>query len=296
MSEPVIVLAFSGGLDTSYALVLLREQGWNVLTAHIDTGGGHSTAREAVADRARELGAARHISVDAREELYSRIISYAIKANYLRNGGYPSCVGAERLVQAEKVVGVALANNADAVGHGSTGAGADHVRYDAVIRALAPHMEIITPIRDQRLTREEESAFLRARGYEVSAKTAAYSINESLIGTTIGGVQTYGSWDYLPEAAWTCTRSIDDAPAKGVGGDRVRPRRGRLLPDAARRANSRHRPRDTELLHTRCAQRSRRRAWRRARRSHGIYHGRQPRAGGVRSAGHAHPHRGASRA
>src|SRR6185437_5399233 len=216
MSEPVIVLAFSGGLDTSYALVLLREQGWNVLTAHIDTGGGHSTAREAVADRARELGAARHISVDAREELYSRIISYAIKANYLRNGGYPSCVGAERLVQAEKVVGVALANNADAVGHGSTGAGADHVRYDAVIRALAPHMEIITPIRDQRLTREEESAFLRARGYEVSAKTAAYSINESLIGTTIGGVQTYGSWDYLPEAAWTCTRSIDDAPAKGV--------------------------------------------------------------------------------
>src|SRR4030095_6976000 len=116
--------------------------------------------------RAEELGSAGHVVVDAREELYSRVITYAIKANYLRNGGYPSCVGAERLVQAEKVVQVALDNGADAVAHGSTGAGADHVRYDAVIRALAPQLEIVTPIRDERLTREEETDFLRGRGYQ----------------------------------------------------------------------------------------------------------------------------------
>ena len=216
MSKRTIVLAFSGGLDTSYALVLLREQGWDVLTVHVDTGGLHGGEREAVSARARQLGATEHLSCDVREELYSRVISYAIKANYLRNGGYPSCVGAERLVQAEQVVGVALRKGANAVGHGSTGAGSDHIRYDAVIRALAPHLEIVTPIRDLRLTRETETEFLRSRGYEVSARTSTYSINEGLLGTTIGGGETYGSWDYLPETAWTYTRSIDDAPDKGT--------------------------------------------------------------------------------
>jgi argininosuccinate synthase len=216
MTKRKIVLAFSGGLDTSYALVSLREQGWEVLTANIDTGGLHSGEGESVKARAVELGSAGHFIVDARDELYSRVITYGIKANYLRNGGYPSCVGAERMIQAEKVVQVALDNGADAIGHGSTGAGADHVRYDAVIRALAPHLEIVAPIRDERLTREQETDFLTSRGYPVSAKTTTYSINEGLIGTTIGGGETYGSWDYLPESAWTYTKSIDDAPAEGV--------------------------------------------------------------------------------
>ncbi|GGQ87903.1 argininosuccinate synthase [Couchioplanes azureus] len=216
MSPRTIVLAFSGGLDTSYALVSLREQGWEVLTANIDTGGLHSGEADAVRKRAEELGAARHFVVDAREELYSRVITYAIKANYLRNNGYPSCVGAERLVQAEKVVQVALDNGADAVAHGSTGAGADHVRYDSVIRALAPHLEIVTPIRDERLTREYERDYLRERGFETPEKVTTYSINEGLIGTSIGGKETYGSWDYLPEDAWTYTKSIEDAPSSGV--------------------------------------------------------------------------------
>ncbi|OJF13464.1 argininosuccinate synthase [Couchioplanes caeruleus] len=216
MSRRSIVLAFSGGLDTSYALVSLREQGWEVLTANIDTGGLHSGEADAVRKRAEELGAARHFVVDAREELYSRVITYAIKANYLRNNGYPSCVGAERLVQAEKVVQVALDNGADAVAHGSTGAGADHVRYDSVIRALAPKLEIITPIRDERLTREYERDYLSERGFETPEKVTTYSINEGLIGTSIGGKETYGSWDYLPEDAWTYTKSIEDAPASGV--------------------------------------------------------------------------------
>ena len=216
MSKRKIVLAFSGGLDTSYALVSLREQGWEVLTANIDTGGLHSGEADVVRKRAEELGAAQHFVIDAREELYSRVITYAIKANYLRNGGYPSCVGAERLVQAEKVVQAAIDNGADAVAHGSTGAGADHVRYDSVIRALAPQMEIVTPIRDERLTREYERDYLRERGFETPEKVTTYSINEGLIGTSIGGKETYGSWDYLPEDAWTYTKSIAEAPEDGV--------------------------------------------------------------------------------
>jgi argininosuccinate synthase len=216
VSKGKVVLAFSGGLDTSYLVVMLREQGWEVLTAHIDTGGLHGGDREVVAARAAELGSAEHFTVDARAELYSRVISYAIKANYLRNGGYPSCVGAERLIQAEAVVGVALRTSADAVGHGSTGAGADHVRYDAVIRALAPQLEIITPVRDEQLTRVAETEFLRSRGFQVSEKTSTYSINEGLLGTTIGGAETYGSWEYLAEDAWTYTKSAADAPAQGV--------------------------------------------------------------------------------
>ncbi|MEV6344672.1 argininosuccinate synthase [Actinoplanes sp. NPDC051851] len=216
MTKRKIVLAFSGGLDTSYALVDFREKGWDVVTANVDTGGLHSGEADVVRARAEELGAVEHHVVDARAELYDRVVTYAIKANYLRNGAYPSCVGAERLIQAEKVVGVALAVGADAVAHGSTGAGADHVRYDAVIRALAPHLEIITPVRDERLIREEEAEFLRSRGYAVSEKVKKYSINEGLIGTSIGGEETYGSWEYLPEDAWTYTKSIADAPEQGV--------------------------------------------------------------------------------
>ncbi|HET9895145.1 MAG TPA: argininosuccinate synthase [Streptosporangiaceae bacterium] len=216
MSKRKVVLAFSGGLDTSYALVLLREEGWDVVTAHVDTGGLHGGDTGAVRARAEELGSARHITIDARDDLYARVISYAIKANYLRNGGYPSCVGAERLVQAEAVVAEAIRSNAGAVAHGSTGAGADHVRYDSVIRTLAPGLEVITPIRDRALTREAESEFLRARGYHVAEKTSTYSINAGLLGTTIGGAETYGSWDYLPESAWTYTKSIADTPDIGL--------------------------------------------------------------------------------
>ncbi|BCJ41439.1 argininosuccinate synthase [Actinoplanes ianthinogenes] len=216
MTKRKIVLAFSGGLDTSYALVDFREKGWDVVTANIDTGGLHSGEAEAVKARAEELGAVEHHVVDARAELYDRVVTYAIKANYLRNGAYPSCVGAERLIQAEKVVEVALKVGATGIAHGSTGAGADHVRYDAVIRALAPHLEIITPVRDERLVREEEAEFLRSRGFAVSEKVKKYSINEGLIGTSIGGEETYGSWEYLPEDAWTYTKSIADAPDEGV--------------------------------------------------------------------------------
>jgi argininosuccinate synthase len=144
--------------------------------------------------------------------LYEQFVSYILKANYLRNGVYPSCVGVERMLQAEEVTRVALERGADAIAHGSTGAGNDHVRFDAVTKALAPNLEIVGLIRDEEHTREEERDFLRDRGHPVSEITAMYSFNFGILGTTIGGEETYGSWEYLPEEAWPTTRSIARAP------------------------------------------------------------------------------------
>jgi len=144
--------------------------------------------------------------------LYDEFVSYILKANYLRNGVYPSCVGVERMLQAEEVTRVALERGADAIAHGSTGAGNDHIRFDAVTKALAPRLEIVGLIRDEAHTREEERDFLRERGHAVSDMTAKYSFNFGILGTTIGGEETYGSWEYLPEEAWPSTRSIADAP------------------------------------------------------------------------------------
>src|SRR6202046_3974228 len=160
--------------------------------------------------RARELGAVDHVVVDGRERLYDQFVSYILKANYLRNGVYPSCVGVERMLQAEEVTRVALARGADVIAHGSTGAGNDHVRFDAVTKALAPRLEIFGLIRDEQHTREEERDFLRERGHPVSDITAKYSFNFGILGTTIGGEETYGSWEYLPEEAWPTTRSVSD--------------------------------------------------------------------------------------
>jgi argininosuccinate synthase len=211
MPDRSIVLAFSGGLDTSYCLVALADGGERVTTVTVNTGGFNGAAIDELAERARSLGAVEHVVVDGRARLYEQFITYVLKANYLRNGVYPSCVGVERMLQAEEVTRVALERDADAVAHGSTGAGNDHVRFDAVTKALAPALEIIAPIRDQEHTREQERDFLRSRGHAVSDITASYSINSGILGTTIGGQETYGSWEYLPEEAWPRTRSIADA-------------------------------------------------------------------------------------
>ncbi|HLH65927.1 MAG TPA: argininosuccinate synthase domain-containing protein [Solirubrobacteraceae bacterium] len=215
MTEPRgrhFVLAFSGGLDTSYCLAVLVDRGERVTTVTVDTGGFSAEELERIRERARQLGAAEHLVVDGRARLYEQFVSYILKADYLRNGVYPSCVGVERMLQAEEVTRVALERGADAIAHGSTGAGNDHVRFDAVARALAPALEIHGLIRDERRTREEERDFLRARGHAVSDLSAAYSFNFGILGTTIGGEETYGSWEYLPEQAWPTTRSVADAP------------------------------------------------------------------------------------
>ena len=210
------VLAFSGGLDTSYCLAVLVDRGERVTTVTVNTGGFPPEELAEIDARARVLGAAEHVVVDGRARLYEQFVSYIIKADYLRNGVYPSCVGVERMLQAEEVTKVALERGADAIAHGSTGAGNDHVRFDAVTKALAPRLEIHGMIRDEQHTREEERDFLRARGHAVSDITAKYSFNFGILGTTIGGEETYGSWEYLPEDAWPTTRSIADAPDEAV--------------------------------------------------------------------------------
>jgi argininosuccinate synthase len=206
------VLAFSGGLDTSYGLAVLVDRGELVTTVTVNTGGFDAAELADIETRASALGATEHVVVDGRARLFEQFVSYILKANYLRNGVYPSCVGVERMLQAEEVTRVALERGADAIAHGSTGAGNDHVRFDAVTKALAPKLEIVGLIRDESHTREEERDFLRERGHPVSELTAKYSFNFGILGTTIGGEETYGSWEYLPEEAWPMTRSIVDAP------------------------------------------------------------------------------------
>jgi argininosuccinate synthase len=206
------VLAFSGGLDTSYGLAVLVDRGELVTTVTVNTGGFDAAELADIQTRAAALGATEHVVIDGRARLFEQFVSYILKANYLRNGVYPSCVGVERMLQAEEVTRVALARGADAIAHGSTGAGNDHVRFDAVTKALAPNLEIVGLIRDESHTREEERDFLRERGHPVSEITAMYSFNFGILGTTIGGEETYGSWKYLPEEAWPTTKSIADAP------------------------------------------------------------------------------------
>ncbi len=216
MPGRTFVLAFSGGLDTSYGLAVLVDRGEQVTTVTVNTGGFNAADLADIETRAAALGATEHIVVDGRARLFEQFVSYILKANYLRNGVYPSCVGVERMLQAEEVTRVALERGADAIAHGSTGAGNDHVRFDAVTKALAPSLEIVDLIRDESHTREEERDFLRDRGHPVSEITAKYSFNVGILGTTIGGEETYGSWEYLPEAAWPSTRSIADAPDRAV--------------------------------------------------------------------------------
>ncbi|HZE03908.1 MAG TPA: argininosuccinate synthase domain-containing protein [Solirubrobacteraceae bacterium] len=206
------VLAFSGGLDTSYGLAVLVDRGEQVTTVTVNTGGFDADELRDIETRAQALGASEHVVVDGRARLFHEFVSYILKANYLRNGVYPSCVGVERMLQAEEVTRVALQRGADAIAHGSTGAGNDHVRFDAVTKALAPKLAIEGLIRDEEHTREEERDFLRDRGHPVSEITAMYSFNFGILGTTIGGEETYGSWEYLPEEAWPTTRSIAEAP------------------------------------------------------------------------------------
>jgi argininosuccinate synthase len=209
-----LVLAFSGGLDTSFCAVWLRETtGAEVVTVCIDTGGFAPGELARVEQRARSLGVRDHRTVDGKKAVYDRFVSYLIKGNCLRGGVYPMCVGAERVVQAEETVRVAKAVGARAVAHGSTGAGNDQVRFDVAIRALAPDLEIHAPVRALNWSREQESGYLKEHGFDVPAKTVAYSINVGLFGTTIGGRETHDSWAMPPEAAYTATVSPDAATA-----------------------------------------------------------------------------------
>ncbi len=197
-----VVLAFSGGLDTSFCVIHLREQGYEVTSVTVNTGGFSTEELQRIESLSPKLGAIAHHTIDAREELFDRYLRYLIYGNVLRGNLYPLSVSAERVAQATKVVAAAKTIGATALAHGSTGAGNDQVRFDVAFRALAPELELITPIRTLALSRSEERAFLGKHGFEFPEKIEHYSVNEGMWGTSVGGRETLDSWSPLPEAAF----------------------------------------------------------------------------------------------
>ena len=198
-----VVLAFSGGLDTSFAAKYLSEDlGYEVHTAIANTGGFSTQELELIEKRAMALGAVSHASLDVTKDYYEKSIRYMIAGNVLRNGTYPISVSSERIFQAIAIIEYAKKIGADAVAHGSTGAGNDQVRFDLTFQILAPEIEIITPTRDMTLTREYEIDYLRSHGIDADYKKMEYSINKGLWGTSIGGKETLHSGQTLPESAY----------------------------------------------------------------------------------------------
>ena len=204
MPKPPIVLAYSGGLDTSYCAVYLSAvRGYDVHAVLVNTGGFTDGEIEQIGQRARQLGAVHFESIDARPKYYEDCLRYLIAGNVLRGGLYPMSVSAERMFQALEIIGYANRIGARAIAHGSTGAGNDQVRFDYAFQVLGPSdLEIVTPIRDQRLSREAEVAFLAEHGHAFDAAKAKYSINRGLWGTSVGGAETLTSHLGLPEEAW----------------------------------------------------------------------------------------------
>lgn len=210
-----VVLAFSGGLDTSYLLRRFVEEGHEVIALTVDTGGFPAEEKAQIARRAAELGAARYELIDGRQRVYDDHIAWLIRGNARRGGTYPLCVGAERVVQARVIAEQAQALGAEAVAHGSTGAGNDQIRFDVALRTLLPGVRILTPIRDERITRDQSAGWLNSRGFPVSAARKDYSINQGLWGVTIGGKETHDPWQSVPDHVWPTTADPATAPAGG---------------------------------------------------------------------------------
>src|SRR5688572_8711760 len=198
-----VVLGFSGGLDTSYCVKYLGEdKGYEVHSIIVNTGGFTADELKQIEQHAYKLGVKTHTTVDAVKGYYDRIIKYLIYGNVLKNNTYPLSVSAERLSQALHIAEHAQKLKADAVAHGSTGAGNDQVRFDMIFHIMIPGVEIITPIRDLKLSREEEIKYLQQKGVDMNFAKAMYSINKGLWGTSVGGKETLSSKGMLPEEAW----------------------------------------------------------------------------------------------
>lgn len=203
MERKKVVLAFSGGLDTSFAVKYLTEDcGYDVYTAIANTGGFSTDELAAIERRAIELGAVSHATLDVTHQYYEKSIRYMIFGNILRNGTYPISVSSERIFQAIAIIEYAKKIGAHAVAHGSTSAGNDQVRFDLTFEILAPEIEIITPTRDMNLTREYEIDYLKKHGFVADFKKMEYSINKGLWGTSVGGKETLHSDQTLPEHAY----------------------------------------------------------------------------------------------
>ena len=202
MKEKVL-LAFSGGLDTSFcAMYLSQEKGYEVHTAVANTGGFSAEELKVIEDKAYRLGAVSHVTLDVTQEYYDKSIKYMVFGNVLRNGTYPISVSSERIFQAIAIINYAKEIGAEYVAHGSTGAGNDQVRFDLTFDVIAPEIKVLTPTRDMVLTREYEINYLRDHGFEADFKKMEYSINKGLWGTSIGGKETLKSEQTLPEGAY----------------------------------------------------------------------------------------------
>ena len=198
-----VVVAFSGGLDTSYCVKYLSDdRGFEVHTITVNTGGFDAEEVKAIEQRATNLGVASHKTVDETKNYYDKVIRYLVYGNVLKNNTYPLSVSAERMSQALATATYAKELGADAVAHGSTGAGNDQVRFDMIFHVLIPGVEIITPIRDLKLSREEEINYLKSKGIQMNFEKAMYSINKGIWGTSVGGKETLKSMGMLPESAW----------------------------------------------------------------------------------------------
>ena len=198
-----VVLAYSGGLDTTFcALHISKDLGYEVHAVLVNTGGFGEQELLAIEHRAHALGVASFRQLDVVQEYYQEVIRFLVYGNVLKNDTYPLSVSAERILQAKSIAEYAQSIGAKAIAHGSTGAGNDQVRFDMIFQILVPEVEIITPIRDLKLSRQEEIDYLKKHGVSMNFEKAAYSVNKGIWGTSVGGKETLTSLGFLPEEAW----------------------------------------------------------------------------------------------
>jgi len=208
-----IVLAYSGGLDTSFLVPWLKEnQGRPVITVTVDTGGIDESAARTLAERAKALGAVEHHRIDARADYFEQVLRFLIMGNVKRGQMYPLCVGAERVMQAQTIAHMARKLGTNMIAHGCTAAGNDQVRFEVAMRTLAPELEVLAPVRDRAFKRQEELDYLQSRKLPVPPFGAAYSVNRGLWGVTIGGKETLTSSGSIPDHAWVLTRDAFTRP------------------------------------------------------------------------------------
>jgi argininosuccinate synthase len=213
-----ILLAFSGGLDTSFCVPWLKETyGRPVITVTVDTGGLDAAARAALAARSAELGALEHHLIDARSAYFEQVLKYLIMGNVRRGGTYPLCVGAERVLQAQTIAQMAVSLKTPMVAHGCTAAGNDQVRFEVALRTLAPELTILAPVRDRAFKRPEQLQYLEDHHLPIPPFGAAYSVNRGLWGVTIGGQETLTSKGSIPESAWVLSKDAFSRPRAPEG-------------------------------------------------------------------------------
>jgi argininosuccinate synthase len=212
-NEPIL-LAFSGGLDTSFLVPWLKENyGRPVITVCVDTGGIDADAAKVLDRRARELGAKDHILVEAKKGYFEQVIKYLIIGNVKRGQMYPLCVGAERVMQAQTIAEWARKLGTKIVAHGCTAAGNDQVRFEVALRTLAPELTILAPVRDKAFKRPDQLKYLEDRKLTIPPYGAAYSVNRGLWGVTIGGKETLTSDGSIPDHAWVLSKDAFTKPS-----------------------------------------------------------------------------------